>query len=442
MPEVMLRVPLSTVAALALAFVLPAAALGAPEAPRHAVAPGVRAARVARLPVVTSISPRRLAIGHTMTVRGRHFVAGRRRNTVVFQRPGGRFVFVRAGRSSTRMLKVTLPAKLTTFLTLRRGVRVATRFRIRVLARRFGAAFTPPSRSPVITPGPSGPDPSTCKAGAADSDGDGLSNALEKRIHTDPCLADTDGDGLGDFWEYHSALDYNSQALPYPGKRPYPNALDPSDANVDHDGDGMTAKEEYQGWVKCGSRHPNPPLFLSDGTQSSGGPVITPGGSAAALDLNGNGVLTDDERDSDRCDPKGIKGDGLGNWVEAHGPMTPGWWTAIVKNEKPYALSRFAATDWLDADTDGDGLMDGSDDVDHDGWSNRSEVARYPLVPGQTAFWVQPFNPCLPDPFSATCSRHPPPKDESWPPFDRTIAGAAVPFRIGDPAIKPAPAIP
>lgn len=30
--------------------------------------------------------------------------------------------------------------------------------------------------------------------------------------------------------------------------------------------------------------------------------------------------------------------------------------------------------------------------------------------------WVQPFNPCLPDPESPTCSLHPP-FDDPWEPF-------------------------
>ena len=37
-------------------------------------------------------------------------------------------------------------------------------------------------------------------------------------------------------------------------------------------------------------------------------------------DLNGDGFLTDDEKDVD--------GDGLTNWDEAHGRMVPPWWQA------------------------------------------------------------------------------------------------------------------
>ena len=42
-------------------------------------------------------------------------------------------------------------------------------------------------------------------------------------------LEDTDGDSMTDGWEYYAAKDLNVKAVPYPGKRPFPNPLDPSD---------------------------------------------------------------------------------------------------------------------------------------------------------------------------------------------------------------------
>ena len=66
-------------------------------------------------------------------------------------------------------------------------------------------------------------------------------------------------------------------------------------------------------------------------------------------------------------------------------------------------------------------VADGADDVDHDGWTNAQEVQRGP-------YWVQPFNPCLPDPTSPTCSLH--------PPFDNVYP----PFRVGD--MRPGDPIP
>ena len=38
---------------------------------------------------------------------------------------------------------------------------------------------------------------------------------------------------MSDGWEYWSAKDLNLKAVPFPGKRPFPNALDPSDGAPD-----------------------------------------------------------------------------------------------------------------------------------------------------------------------------------------------------------------
>ncbi len=501
------------------ALALPASASAGRFTPLHPGTPGVieasseaSIARVSPLPVVTSIAPRRVGIGHTLILRGRNFIRGRGRNTIVFQRSGQRYVFVRAGSSTARIIRVVIPKKLIAFLHLKKGAAQPTMFRIRVLARRFSASFSSPARSPLVLPSGNGVIGTTappCSSQSkdyspnADSDGDGLPNWLEAKIHTDPCNPDTDGDGMSDFWEYKSALDYNSaaswrDAVMYPGKRPYPNALDPTDKGLDFDGDGLTNWDEYRIWAKCGSKDLNKPLFMSDGTQTShplGEPrsASNPNGQPVSfayvpaaqqgLDLNQDGQLTDDERDSDLCDPAGIHGDGLGNWVEAHGPMQPSWWTGVLKDEKPYGLARFSGTDFLDPDTDGDGILDGADDVDHDGYTNADEVNRYMLQYGEhdrysltssDPLWVQPFNPCLPDPgptyrnprpplsydgqqpgaapWSGACSIHHPPPDQSWPPFDRSfwnpndntypnaLNHSNTPLRMHDPAILPIPA--
>lgn len=371
------------------------------------------------LPVITGVKPLRPAIGGTLTITGRNFLAGRNRDTVVFFRSGAPAVFLRAYTATRTRMKVRLTAKLGRELTPRSdGTSAPTRFRLRVLTQRFGARFTPAKLSPLVLPasGPSSggggtrtptpPAPTCTLASAAanptaDADGDGLANALEIRIGTDPCNRDTDGDGITDGYEYQSALDYNSRALPYPGKRPYPNPLDPTDANTDYDGDGLTMADEYAAWVMYG--HSSFPLNYSDGTQSSGGlQPVTP--QTAWEDINRDGYITDDEKDVD--------GDGLTNWDEAHGRMQPSWWRAAFPSEASYTLG-YEGTDWLNADSDGDGLPDGADDVDHDGYTNAQEVERGP-------WWVQPFNPCLPDPTSPTCSLHPP------------FANPYPPFRAGD----------
>jgi hypothetical protein len=361
------------------------------------------------LPVIKAVKPLRLTIGDTLTIVGRNFLPGKGRNTVVFFRDGAPAVFLRAGTATKTHMKVKLTSKLGRWLVARNtGARAPTRFRLRVLSRRFGASFTPKKLSPLVLPSSRSGDGSSAPACTSDSarsapgsdaDGDGLDNALELRIKTDPCAADSDGDAIPDGYEYEAALDYNSRALPYPGKRPYPNPLDPSDAHTDYDSDGLTMADEHDAWVLYG--HSRFPLNYSDGTQTSGGPLAVPPGMDWA-DLNGDGFLTDDEKD--------IDGDGLTNWDEAHGRMLPPWWQSAYPDELPYQLG-YQQTNWLDPDTDGDTLNDGPDDVDHDGFANADELDRL-----GRGLWVQPFNPCLPDPYSPVCARHPP-FDNTYPPF-------------------------
>jgi hypothetical protein len=370
-------------------------------------------------PTITGIAPSKLKIGNKLTIRGKNFVPGKLKNTVVFLRARARPLFVRADSATSTRITITIPEKLLPFLSVRGGQPVATRFQLRVLAKRFGLSFTSSKLSPVISPSDGGITNVTpnCKpdytvGSQKDVDGDGLTDPLEKTLGLDACKADTDGDGVTDGFEYESALDLNSRALPYPGKRPYPNPLDPGDANTDYDGDGLTNIDEYSAWVRYGGS--KFPLTYSDGTQNTGGPQAIPPGRGY-FDYNNNGTLGDDERDVDN--------DGLPNWMEAHGGMSGNaWWLseAGYKKEPKYGVE-FAGTDWLDPDTDGDSLPDGPDDNDFDGYNNIVEMDRT-----QGTLWVQPFNPCLPDYKSRTCAvRHPAP-ESSWPPFGVDEAGFVV----------------
>ncbi|HEU4701207.1 MAG TPA: hypothetical protein VFS37_01905 [Conexibacter sp.] len=418
--------------AVCCCLLAPALSAAAPMPALHATAAADVTADTP-LPTIKRVKPLRLRIGQRLTIVGRHFIPGRRRNTVVFLRDGAPAVFLKAQRATKTRLTVKLTSKLGRYLIGKNnGEKGATRFRLRVLAKRFGPHFTPRRLSPVVLPAlphqdggsrGGGPGAPTCTAASAraapnaDADGDAMANSLELQVHTDPCIADSDGDAIPDGYEYESALDYNTRALPYPGKRPYPNPLDPSDAGTDYDGDGLTMADEHAAWVVYG--HSTFPLLYSDGTQTTGGPVAVPPGMEWA-DMSGDGFLTDDEKDVD--------GDGLTNWDEAHGRMWPDWWIAVYDQEKPFTLT-YLQTDWLDPDTDGDTLPDGPDDVDHDGYPNASEVDRTPPV--GPWYWVQPFNPCLPDPLSVTCPQHPPVRDP-YPPFAQPggwIPGEPIPLR-------------
>jgi hypothetical protein len=490
----------------ALAALLVPAAAGTADAAKHKK-------KTAKLPVITKVSPMRAAIGDTLTIKGKNFRRGVNKNTVIFMRDTGRPVFIKAAIGTSKLLRVKLPASLASALKTRSGVPVATRFRLRVLAGKFGRAFTTTKHSPIIDPAKS---PSTNKPPAtapdADCDGDGVSNrndsdddndllsdTLEAALKTDPCKADSDGDGVPDGYEYRSALDLNddeyqnkstvpaNDALPYPGKRPYPNALDPSDANNDYDGDGLTLDEEYKLWQYTMSSEGAPydltKLTYSDGLQYSlyardangrrrpsqpwstydkhqqfvawanangytnivipvrdrldwndpASPITeqtfsifdvnldgTP--DSSSYDYDSDGYVSDDERDEDA--------DGLSNFDETHGALNPNFWSSCYKGEPLYP-NKYAGTSSTDPDSDGDGVLDGADDQDFDGFPNIMELSRFaasgrfdgkgPCIPpdppaGQSPPYpnhanlygqVNPFNPCLPATWSRTCILHP-----------------------------------
>jgi len=251
-----------------------------------------------------------------------------------------------------------------------------------------------------------------------DDDGDGLQDTLEAKIGTDPLVADTDGDGADDGFEYYSALDLNSAAVPYPDKRPYPNALF-VDSDQDYDGDSLTLRDENKAWTVSGRGLPL--QTYSDGDQCTGPFVAAPADpeQRRRVDMNNDGQLCDDERDVDA--------DGLTNWDEIYGRMTPSWWSTFYEKESAYPSRTFLATGFADADSDGDGVLDGADDEDGDGLSNSYETTRVAdwattyisnAHPGTNALArTNPFNPCKPF-FSDRCHTHPPlnyyPDDEDW----------------------------
>jgi hypothetical protein len=384
------------------------------------------AKKAPRYPVVTKVTPMKVGVGDLMTITGKGFRAGKNKNTIVFKRAGQRAVFVRAESATTTKLTLHVPLKLQAYMPVENNQPVPAVFAIRVISTRFGQKFTGTRLSPTVGPAGSGitapgtTPPSAyeqCLAAAqanpsGDEDKDSLSNGLEKGLGLDPCRIDTDTDGLSDGWEYQSALDLNSRAYPYPGKKPWPNPLDPTDVNSDFDGDGLLAWQEFQLWQYLGSPFgPGGDISVySDGTQNTGGQVLTAGNpTLQALDLNHDGNLTDDERDADN--------DGLSNVVEYDFTGTQQWWEkGPYKNEKKYSWRTFADPSPIDPDSDGDGVLDGADDQDVDGFDNYTEME---LARWGSSLYVNPYNPCLPNPYALTCSRYVPLDDGSvYPPFD------------------------
>jgi hypothetical protein len=271
----------------------------------------------------------------------------------------------------------------------------------------------------------------------------------------------------------------------YPAKLPYPNPLFAGDAGTDFDGDSLTLSEEQALWrytwnVTHTDARTLTPLSYSDGEQYSrsvrgGDNRRQPTLAAAAYDKHqqfvdwtiragyrnvllhnetrwglpagwnlyglfdldrdgteepdellyydysapgspGAGWLSDNERDEDA--------DGLTNFDEAHSRMTGEYWRTCYGMELPFHVA-YAGTNIADADTDGDGILDGADDQDHDDVPNLAELSRMAAshlddtsgsqckldpalasvkINHPNAFGrVNPFNPCLPDTESRTC---------------------------------------
>ena len=86
-------------------------------------------------------------------------------------------------------------------------------------------------------PDPEKPDPENPEIDwSVDTDGDGLPDALEEEIGTDPEAADTDGDGLSDYEEiFITGTDPLNSSSVQPGV---------PDADADRDGDGIPNREE------------------------------------------------------------------------------------------------------------------------------------------------------------------------------------------------------
>jgi hypothetical protein len=262
---------------------------------------GGSSADTGEYPAISKVAARQVAVGQTLVLEGSGFRKGRNRNIVVFRRGRGPAVFARASRATTTKLTVVVPANLVPFFHRDEGVPQPTRFRLRVLAERFGKRFTPREIAPLITPSgrPARASVNDCdgdrvpNAKETDADNDLLTDAVEQAIGTDACSADTDADGMSDGWEQYSALDGDGNALPSRERQRHPNALDPTDGQRDPDGDGLTNAREYAAWATYG-RH-RLPLLYSGGTPTSAGraPLSE---DQADLDLDGNGLLSDNER--------------------------------------------------------------------------------------------------------------------------------------------------
>jgi hypothetical protein len=404
------------ITAAAAVAVIPTTAEAAPRA--HAAA---------AKPTITRVSPMRVKVGRTITVRGRHFSRRRTRDKVVFKAKNGRSAIGKVTRASGSKLVLKVPSAAEQILTKKSSSGVPTRIYLRVVTNHYGK-ISSLRHSPVVVSSLRSGKTAACGKGS-DWDGDLLPNSVELKYALNPCKLDTDGDGISDGWEYWSAKDLNVKAVPYPGKKPFPNPLDKSDAKYDFDGDSLTGAVEYKLWKVSGSSF-NPALAnngqrdsalgYSDGTQTSrpsetpAVPAFKTAGLAArypAQDvMRDDGVWSDDERDADA--------DGLNNYIEAVGPGKASWWTDYFAKIEPtapwptiyygaFTQRPFADAQPDDPDVDGDTLLDGEDDQDNDDVINMDEMYNV-TAPAANGNRKNAFNPCAPDTSSRTCPPYAP----------------------------------
>jgi outer membrane protein OmpA-like peptidoglycan-associated protein len=204
--------------------------------------------------------------------------------------------------------------------------------------------------------------------GHRDRDGDGLSDAYEQRIGTDPLNPDTDGDGLTDYEEV------------------YIYGTDPR--KVDTDGDGVTDMEEIV--MKTDPNNPD-----TDGDGLSDGEELMHGTNPLHPDTDRDGLTDGEEVHVYGTNPlrSDSDGDGLTDFEEVRTYGTD----PLNRDTDGDGVSdhdeiRKYNTDPLNPDSDGDGLSDGDEismygtdalnpDTDGDGLSDGDEINMYGTDP-------------------------------------------------------------
>lgn len=277
----------------------------------------------------------------------------------------------------------------------------------------------------AIDPGET--DPTTGNSGddvLIDTDGDGLSDAVETTVGSDPTDADSDDDGIPDGEEANFADDTDGDGLPnvldtdsdddalLDGTEVGTNCSNPAtDTEKGHctpDGDNgqtktsMVDADSDNGGVRDGSEDSNLNGVVdgseADPTEGHGADDITVkdtdkdglsddleiliGSELNDKDTDDDGVLDGDEANpSDDTDGDGVKnvsdedsdGDGLFDGTEVgNGCSDPS-----TKKSENHCIPDFdkgkTTTSMVDADSDDGGVPDGVEDTDHDGYIDSGE---------------------------------------------------------------------
>ncbi len=100
-------------------------------------------------PTVKRVSPMRVKVGRTITIRGTGFSSSRKRNTIIFKGAAGRSTFGKPSRASRTKLVVKVPAVAERILTKTPAGGAPTRVSIKVVTSRFGKTSIK-RHSPVV----------------------------------------------------------------------------------------------------------------------------------------------------------------------------------------------------------------------------------------------------------------------------------------------------
>lgn len=228
-----------------------------------------------------------------------------------------------------------------------------------------------------------------------DSDGDGLNDALERALGTDPKLIDTDGDGVTDT---HEVGEDTSQPLDTDSDGTV-NALD-----TDDDNDGLLSNTENNDPNSDGNPidafdvdgdnildfldadHNDGPAGDLDGDGLINSVEARLGTDPHNTDTDGDGISDDNETD-DIKNPRDTDGDGLINALDANkndGPLADPDGDGLSNSEEAKI-----GTDPNNPDTDGDGIRDGEEvgdelmhpmDADNNGIIDALEVYSPPVI--------------------------------------------------------------
>ncbi len=119
-------------------------------------------------PYVKSVTPLSASVGEEMTIEGFYFTPGYAENTVVFVAKDGRVAYVKSEHSTKTTMTVIVPKKIQRLLPVDdNGLRIPTKFRIKVIAKRMSRLGKKKLAQPVIGPDVGG-----------DCDKDGTPNPL------------------------------------------------------------------------------------------------------------------------------------------------------------------------------------------------------------------------------------------------------------------------